>query len=136
VACEFCEADGGVVLLRDELCRIVLPGDADHPALCRVIVNRHVREMTDLEPAQREHLMRVVFMVERALRDTLSPHKVNLASLGNVTPHVHWHVVPRFTDDPHFPNAFWTAPKRAPRALPVGDLAAVLRGALTFPGRE
>jgi diadenosine tetraphosphate (Ap4A) HIT family hydrolase len=39
--------------------------------------------------------------------------KMNLASLGNQTPHVHWHVVPRFRDDRHFPGPIWATPKRA-----------------------
>ena len=56
--------------------------------------------------------MSVVFAVEAAVRDTMQPHKMNLASLGNMTPHVHWHVVPRFRDDRHFPGPIWAAPKR------------------------
>jgi hypothetical protein len=37
----------------------------------------------------------------------LGAEKVNLASLGNQVPHLHWHVIPRFKDDPHFPFAIW-----------------------------
>ena len=60
--------------------------------------------MTDLAAADREHCLRVVFAVEQALRDTLRPDKINVASLGNQVPHVHWHVIPRFADDAHFPT--------------------------------
>jgi hypothetical protein len=38
----------------------------------------------------------------------MGPGKVNVASLGNMTPHLHWHVIPRFADDAHFPNPVWT----------------------------
>ena len=48
--------------------------------------------------------MNIVFAVEAALRALLAPHKMNLASLGNQVPHLHWHVVPRFADDSHFPQ--------------------------------
>ena len=50
---------------------------------------------------------------------------------GNVVPHVHWHVIPRYTDDAHFPNAVWGERRRdaAPRATP-DDLARLLRRAL------
>ena len=68
--------------------------------------------MGDLDPAEREALMAVVFAVEAAVRDTMQPHKMNLASLGNMTPHVHWHVIPRFRDDRHFPTPVWAAPQR------------------------
>ncbi|MEI4902545.1 HIT domain-containing protein, partial [Klebsiella pneumoniae] len=57
-----------------------------------------------------------------ALRSLYSPDKVNLASLGNVVPHLHWHVIARFRDDAHFPDPIWSVPRRegVPRAV-VGD---------------
>jgi diadenosine tetraphosphate (Ap4A) HIT family hydrolase len=69
-----------------------------------------------------------VFALEAALRELLRPDKINLASLGNMTPHLHWHVIPRFRDDPHFPNPIWGARQRESCAPPV-DIAA-LRHAL------
>lgn len=132
--CLFCSAEGGKRLWGDDRCRVVL---ADEPfaGFCRVIWNAHVREMTDLAPADRAQLMQVVYAVEAALRARLSPVKMNLAALGNLTPHLHWHVIPRFADDTHFPQPVWGSPQRhsPERALPddlvaalAGDLAAVL----------
>lgn len=113
MSCELCEQEGGAVLWRDDFCRVVQVTDnPDHPGFCRVILNRHVREMSDLPQAERARLMRVVFSTEAALRDVLQPHKINLASLGNQTPHLHWHVVPRFADDRHFPDPVWAAARR------------------------
>ena len=86
---------------------MVRVNDPDYPGFCRVIWKQHVQEMTDLAVNERQHLMTVTFAVEQALRQVLSPHKINLASLGNVTPHLHWHVIPRYTDDRHFPNPVW-----------------------------
>jgi diadenosine tetraphosphate (Ap4A) HIT family hydrolase len=57
--------------------------------------------------------MLVVYAMERALRTVMQPAKVNLASLGNQVPHVHWHVIPRFTNDAHFPLAVWAPRQRA-----------------------
>jgi diadenosine tetraphosphate (Ap4A) HIT family hydrolase len=74
-----------------------------------VIWNDHVREMSDLAAGEQQRLMQTVFAVERAQRAVLSPEKVNLASLGNVTPHLHWHVIPRFADDSHFPQPVWSS---------------------------
>jgi len=90
-----------------------------------VIWNSHVREMTDLSAQQREHCMNVVFAVERTLRDLLRPHKINLASFGNVAPHVHWHVIPRFEDDAHFPLSVWGETQRAVRPNSMRDDARV-----------
>ncbi|OYV48125.1 MAG: hypothetical protein B7X10_03550, partial [Burkholderiales bacterium 21-58-4] len=74
---------------------IVLVDDEDYPGFCRVILQRHVAEMSDLGLAEQMDMMRVVFAVERTMRGVLVPDKINLASLGNVTPHLHWHVIPR-----------------------------------------
>ncbi|MGQ9685997.1 MAG: HIT family protein, partial [Thiobacillaceae bacterium] len=90
--CPLCAADGGEVLWRDDLCRVVWVEDPDYPGYCRVILNDHVREMTDLPQAERCRLMAVVFALEAAVREVLQPDKVNLASLGNQVPHLHWHV--------------------------------------------
>lgn len=72
--------------------------------------------------------MHVVFAVESALRDLLHPDKINLASLGNATPHLHWHVIPRFRGDPHFPDPIWGAPLREPgaRRVDVAELQQAL----------
>ena len=82
--------------------------------------------MTDLRPPERDLIMRAVFAAESALREVMAPDKINLASLGNVVPHIHWHVVPRFRDDPHFPNPVWGHRVRDSRRIPPGDLVEKL----------
>jgi diadenosine tetraphosphate (Ap4A) HIT family hydrolase len=96
-----------------------------------VVWNAHVAELTDLAAPARAHLFDVVCAVEAVLRARLSPTKMNLATLGNLTPHLHWHVIPRFADDSHFPHPVWGAPRRPGRArvLPA-DFAPVLAGDL------
>lgn len=106
-SCALCEPTPHELLWQDDFCRVVLLNDADYPAYCRVELLAHVKEMTDLQPSQRARMMKVVFAVETALREIFNPDKINLASLGNKTPHMHWHVVPRFENDKHFPNSHW-----------------------------
>jgi diadenosine tetraphosphate (Ap4A) HIT family hydrolase len=98
-----------------------------------VILNRHVQEMTDLSIADRTRLMTVVFAVEQVVREVVKPQKINLASLGNVVPHMHWHVIPRFADDKHFPNPIWGAAKRDAniRMVDVADLRKKVIAALS-----
>lgn len=130
MSCELCDHDGGEVLWRDASCRVVYVDEVGYRGFCRVIWGAHVKEMTDLAEHERAHLMRVVFSVEAAVRQTLRPLKVNLASLGNITPHIHWHVIPRFVDDPHFPNSVWGSKLRAPATPTDTGLAAALRSAI------
>ena len=111
-SCELCDSGAGQPLWQDAICRVVLVEDPDYPGCCRVILNRHVKEMTDLDTEARQALMRVVFAAEQALRELMQPAKVNLASLGNMTAHLHWHVIPRFADDKHFPGSVWSEARR------------------------
>ncbi len=107
MTCDLCKPTSHEILWQDDFCRVVLLNDANYPAYCRVELIEHIKEMTDLAPAQRARMMKVVFSVEIALREIIQPDKINLASLGNKTPHLHWHVIPRFKDDKHFPNSHW-----------------------------
>ncbi|MFN0039544.1 MAG: HIT family protein [Burkholderiales bacterium] len=119
--CPLCVSAGGEVLWDDGFARVVLVGDDDHPGFCRVILNAHKKEMSELTEADRTRLMTMVFRVERVLLELLRPDKINLASLGNMVPHLHWHVTPRFADDPHFPNPVWGEKRReGARSLPAG----------------
>ena len=132
MTCELCTMPGGDVLWEDQFCRVVQVAEPGYPGFCRVIWNTHVREMTDLDDVQRRHCMNVVFAVERALRHTMAPAKINLATLGNMVAHVHWHVIPRFTDDPHFPQPVWGVRQRegAPVRAGTSSLAQSIRSEL------
>lgn len=80
-SCELCTTAGGTLLWSSLLCRVVLVDDPDYPGFCRVILNRHEREMTDLPAKERHELMQVVFAVEACRCASCSSPKINLASL-------------------------------------------------------
>ncbi len=132
--CELCHGAGGTLLWQNETCRVVAVDEPGLPGFLRVVLNRHVREMTDLPSDERNRLMDVVFAVETHVRQSLEPDKMNLASLGNLTPHVHWHVIPRWRDDRHFPRPVWSP---ARHEAPVPPVAPRLRRAWSprFPRR-
>lgn len=135
-SCPLCHPPSETVLWRGMRCRVILVDDPDYPGFCRVVWNAHVREMTDLGAGERKFLMAVVFAVEQVLRELLRPEKINLASLGNQVPHLHWHVIPRFSDDPHFPDPIWAARRRAAprRGASPAVLAERLRERLATAG--
>lgn len=132
--CELCAVSGGDLLWSSTACRVVLVDAAAHPGFCRVIWSEHVREMSDLLPPQQHRLMAVVFAVESVLRQLYDPVKINLASFGNVVPHLHWHVIPRWVDDSHFPEPIWGQRQRSmtsPRsAVSFSELAAAVQQAI------
>lgn len=122
----FAGGDDAALIWRDERLSVVLVDEPDYPGFCRVVWNAHVKEMSDLSPEEREHVMRAVWQVELAQREVMAPHKVNVASLGNMTPHVHWHVIPRYTDDAHFPHPVWGARQRESAVQAVTERGAML----------
>jgi diadenosine tetraphosphate (Ap4A) HIT family hydrolase len=131
--CVFCtelKPEEGQLIWRGDDCRIIAVNDADLPGFCRVIWNHHTSEMTDLTYSEREHLMNLVFVVEDAIRQVMKPNKVNLASLGNMVPHIHWHVIPRFTDDVFFPGSVWSS---RIRETPISMLADRQKAAEELP---
>lgn len=110
--CELCESIGGTPVASSERWRVIRVVDADFPAFYRVIWSAHVAEFTDLDAASRAECLDVVARVEAVLREQLQPTKVNLASLGNMVAHLHWHVVARFVWDSHFPQPLWGTRQR------------------------
>ena len=49
--------------------------------------------------------------VGRAIALATSPLKLNYECLGNLEPHVHWHVFPRFESDPMRAAPVWMRPE-------------------------
>lgn len=137
MACGYCAPGGETVLWRDDKCRVILADEPGFDGWCRVIWHEHVRELSDLDDAQRNHLMGVVAMVERTLIGALAPVKMNIAALGTAAPHLHFHVIPRFETDANFPDPVWTERRHRTSRLDRDTLADRLRDALqALPVRQ
>lgn len=111
-SCELCAGDGGELVWRGAELRVIRAAEADVPAFYRVVWNAHVAEMSDLDPGARARLLDAVMAVEQALREVLAPAKINLASLGNMVPHLHWHVIARDPADSRWPAPVWAPAAR------------------------
>lgn len=122
MACPLCAEDGGALVWRGERLRVIRAQEVGFPAFYRVVWNAHVAEFSDLAASDRVHCMEAVTLVEQALHLHLSPTKINIAALGNMVPHLHWHVIARFDWDSHFPAPVWAA---AQRPSPAAQEAAV-----------
>ena len=126
MTCPLCAEDGGALVWRGERLRVIRAQEVGFPAFYRVVWNAHVAEFSDLTAADRAHCMEAVTLVEQALRQHLAPTKVNIAALGNMVPHLHWHVIARFDWDSHFPAPVWAAAQRPSPAAQEAALRALL----------
>ena len=111
--CVLCSWNADGLVYASENWRVIMADEAGYPGFCRVIWNSHVAEMTDLDEKDRMELMGVVWLVEQCVRQVMRPDKINLASLGNMVPHLHWHVIPRYADDARFPDSVWSPTRRS-----------------------
>ncbi len=105
--CILCKTDGEEILFTNNLFRIIHVNDSHYPGFIRLILNQHIAEMTDLEGKDAHQILSALLAIEKCMRDILNPDKINLASLGNMMPHLHWHIIPRYKNDRHFPNPIW-----------------------------
>jgi len=110
--CPLCDGLGGSVIFEGPKFRVIRADEAGFPAFYRLIWSDHVAEFSDLDPLDRRLCMNAVVQVEQMLRAHLRPDKINLASLGNAVPHLHWHIVARFEWDSHFPASVWASAQR------------------------
>jgi len=110
--CPLCEDAGGRLVHEAAKFRVICAAEQGFPAFYRLVWREHVREFTDLSREDRAACMEAVSVIEQCLREALAPTKINLATLGNVVPHLHWHVIARFDWDSHFPGPVWAAAQR------------------------
>lgn len=122
--CPLCETPGGAVVFEGHGFRVVRAQEPNLPAFWRLIWTAHAREFSDLPAADRHRVVDALVCIEEVVRARLQPTKVNIASLGNVVPHLHWHVIARFDWDTHFPSPVWCEAQRAPDADRLAQLSA------------
>jgi diadenosine tetraphosphate (Ap4A) HIT family hydrolase len=96
---------------------------------------RHAARFDQLTAAEYEAFAGDLFGAQNAVVRTLRPDHVNIESLGNVVPHLHWHIVPRYVGDARWGMPIWTTPLDVmpDHRLDPADreqLVATIRGAL------
>ncbi len=127
--CVLCEQVGGRLVFQNQHFRVIAVDtnspDANFPAFYRLIWNQHVVEMTDLPVQQQTLVWQTILTIESCMREVLKPHKINLASFGNVVAHLHWHFIARFEWDSHFPNSVWASPIRLVDELELQKVQAL-----------
>jgi diadenosine tetraphosphate (Ap4A) HIT family hydrolase len=82
---------------------------------CVLVARRHASELSGLPDDVRRAFLDEMCLLARAVETTFRPHKLNCELLGNLVPHLHWHVFPRYLDDPDRLRPVWLALDRAER---------------------
>jgi diadenosine tetraphosphate (Ap4A) HIT family hydrolase len=93
-----------------EHCFVQLNRDQYFPGYSFVITREHVTELFHLDQQVRQSIVEEVNRVAAALFQVYQPTKMNYELLGNMVPHMHWHLVPRFSSEPLWPRPIWSEP--------------------------
>ncbi len=62
----------------------------------QIIYKEHIRDMHDLDLKVQSELFMEVMKADEITRKVLNPWKMNFGMYGNVVPHIHWHLFPRY----------------------------------------
>jgi diadenosine tetraphosphate (Ap4A) HIT family hydrolase len=105
--------------------RVHLQDDAEYRGYCILVFRRHAVELHDLTEEERLHWIEDVSAIGRAVSACCGPAKLNVTMLGNMVPHLHCHIMPRYPDDPDWgrPPVYRRPADRRP--LPAGEYQAL-----------
>ena len=113
MSCPMCrkwQDDADLQVAELDYCYVVLNRDQFFTGYCFVFAKAHVTELFHLDVATRQGVIEEVNRVAAVLSRVFKPTKINYELLGNMVPHMHWHLVPRFSDDPLWPKPIWSEP--------------------------
>ena len=108
--CPLCNAQNEDIIFENTLFRIVLVDEI--PGYIRVITQKHIKEFSELSNDEAVEIMKAVKKTEKAMIEFLKPDKINIAALGNMVPHLHIHIIPRYQNDPWWPGATFCEKQR------------------------
>ena len=72
-----------------------------------VIYNEHIDDFSDLSENERIQFTNDMIKIANAVKKVFNPDRMNYATFGNVIPHLHWHVIPRYKTDPNWGTPPW-----------------------------
>jgi diadenosine tetraphosphate (Ap4A) HIT family hydrolase len=112
-SCPMCsrwEDDAELRIVEFEYSYLILNRDQYFPGYCLLFAKQHLTELFDLDLKTRQGMMEEVTRTAAALAGLFKPDKINYELLGNMVPHIHWHLVPRFSSEPLWPRPIWSEP--------------------------
>jgi len=113
INCPMCskwDAEAKMRVAELRYCYVMLNRDQYFKGYCFVFTKTHVTELFHLDVESRSGIIEEMNSVAAALFRLFTPTKINYELLGNMVPHLHWHLVPRFTTDPLWPRPIWSEP--------------------------
>ena len=109
---------------------VFLADEQVYRGYCLLLFHEHAERLDELPIERQVQLWEDVARMASALRKELAPARVNYACLGNFLTHIHWHVIPRYDDDPEPLHPIWVRPLAERRLTLPGPEREALIGRL------
>lgn len=90
-----------------DLCRLLLMNDSQFPWFILVPEVSDIKEIYQLNPAQRGLLIAESSLLAETLQAIYQADKINIAAIGNLVPQLHIHHVARYRHDNAWPAPVW-----------------------------
>ena len=109
--CFYCARDGRLKTILIEICRLetstlYLFREQTYRGRCVVALDAHETELFHLNPDTLQRFTRDVARTAAALQHAFGPDKINYAVYGDLAPHLHYHVVPKYQGGPSWGEPF------------------------------
>jgi diadenosine tetraphosphate (Ap4A) HIT family hydrolase len=82
-----------------------------HPGRCVVAYRGHVNELFELPDAELALFTQDVARAAKALKTAFNPAKINYGAYSDKLPHLHMHLVPKYTDGAAWGTTFTMMPE-------------------------
>lgn len=133
IGCPFCaprpetnEYWDFIVTLR--ISSLYLSSNQTYRGHCLLILDiRHATRPDQLSSEEWTAFCADLYVAERMLMATLQPDHINVEIMGNVVPHLHWQIVPRYRSDPRWGAPIWTT---TIAEMPITELPTTERSEL------
>lgn len=78
----------------------------------KIFTKQKRKEFSECTAEEKAAIWTALDRIEKAMLSYYHPEKINIASFGNMLPHVHWHIMARFKEDSYFPEPMWGTKQR------------------------
>ena len=78
----------------------------------KIFTKHPYKEMSEVPSSIKLEIYTLLDIIEKEMITYYNPTKINIASFGNYVPHVHWHIMARFSEDSYYPEPMWGKKQR------------------------
>jgi len=115
--CQYCTKDRRLTEIMIEICplqvsTLYLFREQTHRGRCVVALNAHETELFNLDDETLRRFSKDVAMAAHAVQKAFKPGKVNYAVYGDLVPHLHYHIVPKYRDEACWGKPFELNPSK------------------------